>query len=249
MQLNLRIGIAALAGAVMALLTVTDAHAQFGRRWRIEQNNPPATELIVARWRFGTNGAIGHMGWAHNYPNSDENFNEFIEQSTGIDIQVLSYRIVDLGSEEVFEYPFAYVSEPGEMELTDQEVENFRQFIERGGFVLMDDFDGSWQMATMRSEVARVFPDRPFITLEPNHPLFKAHFDLYDLNGMSPYVPGGTITYYGILNDAGDVVIAAGHNNDLANFWDWYDQARMPLEPAADAFRLGINFVVWSMTH
>ena len=247
--MKLRICIAALTGTVMALLATTDAHAQFGRRWQIEQNNPPATELIVARWRFGTNGAIGHMGWAHNYPNSDENFNEFIEQSTGIDIQVLSYRIVDLGSEEVFEYPFAYVSEPGEMELTDQEVENFRQFIERGGFVLMDDFDGSWQMATMRSQVARVFPERPFITLEPNHPLFKAHFDLYDLNGMSPYVPGGNITYYGILNDAGDVVIAAGHNNDLANFWDWYDQARMPLEPAADAFRLGINFVVWSMTH
>ena len=249
MQLKLRIGIAALAGVLMASLAAADAHAQFGRRWQIEQNNPPATELIVARWRFGTNGAIGHMGWAHNYPSSDENFNEFIDQSTGIDIQIPSYRIVELGSDEVFLYPFAYVSEPGEMELTDREVENFRQFIDRGGFVLMDDFDGSWQMETMRSQVARVFPERPFIRLEPNHPLFKAHFDLYDLNGMAPYVPGGNITYYGILNDAGDVVIAAGHNNDLANFWDWYDQARMPLEPAADAFRLGINFVVWSMTH
>ena len=249
MQLRLRIGITALAGTVMTLLVSADAHAQFGRRWQIEQNTPPATELIVARWRFGTNGAIGHMGWAHNYPNSDENFNEFIEQSTGIDIKVPSYRIVELGSDEVFLFPFAYVSEPGEMELTDQEVENFRQFIDRGGFVLMDDFDGPWQLETMRSQVARVFPDRPFIRLDPNHALFKAHFDLYDLNGMSPYVPGGNITYYGILNDAGDVAIAAGHNNDLANFWDWYDQARMPLEPAADAFRLGINFVVWSMTH
>ncbi len=249
MKSKLRPGTAVLTGILVTLLATTDANAQFGRRYRIEQNIPPATELIVARWRFGTNGAIGHMGWSHNYPSSDENFNEFIEQSTGIDIQVPSYLIVDLGSEEVFDYPFAYVSEPGEMELTDQEVVNLRQFIERGGFVLMDDFDGLWQLQTMRSQVARAFPDRPFIRLEPNHPLFKTHFDLYDLNGMSPYVPGGNITYYGILNDAGDVALAAGHNNDLANFWDWYDQARMPLEPAADAFRLGINFVVWSMTH
>ena len=62
-------------------------------------------------------------------------------------------------------------------------------------------------------------------------------------------VPGGNITYYGMLNDDGEVAIAAGHNNDLANFWDWYDQSYSPLEPAADAFRLGINFVIWSMTH
>ena len=249
MRMNRRFGVAVLGGICAALLVTVYAHAQFWRRIPIVQNNPPATELIVARWRFGTNGAIGHMGWSHNYPSSDENFNEFILQATGIDIQVPSYRIVELGSEEVFDYPFAYVSEPGEMELTDQEVQNLRQFVERGGFVLMDDFDGLWQLETMRMQVARAFPDRPFIRLEPDHPLFKTHFDLRDLNGMSPYVPGGNITYYGILNDSGDVAIAAGHNNDLANFWDWYDQARMPLEPAADAFRLGINFVVWSMTH
>ena len=249
MRMNGRFGFAVLGGICAALLATADANAQFGRRVLIEQNDPPATELIVARWRFGTNGAIGHMGWSHNYPSSDENFNEFILQATGIDIQVPSYRIVELGSEEVFDYPFAYVSEPGEMELTDREVENLRQFVQRGGVVLMYDFDGLWQLETMRMQVARAFPDRPFIRLEPNHPLFKTHFDLRDLNGMSPYVPGGNITYYGILNDAGDVAIAAGHNNDLANFWDWYDQARMPLEPAADAFRLGINFVVWSMTH
>ena len=102
---------AAIAGLSIALLVSVDAQAQFGRRFRIEQNDPPATELIVARWRFGTNGLIGHMGWSHNYPYSDENFNEFIIQSTGIDLQVPSYRIVDLGTEEVFDYPFAYVSE------------------------------------------------------------------------------------------------------------------------------------------
>ncbi len=238
-----------LVVSLVALLGTAVADAQFGRRRYIDQNNPPATELIVARWRFGTNGDIGHFGWSHNYPSSDENFNGFIKQSTRIDVDVPSYRIVELGSDEVFDYPFAYVSEPGEMELTDQEVVNLREFIDRGGFVLMDDFDGSWQLETMRSEVQRVFPDRPFIRLEPGHRLFEIVLPLEDLNGMSYHVPGGDITYYGMLNDDGEVAIAAGHNNDLANFWDWYDQAYYPLEPAADAFRLGINFVVWSMTH
>jgi len=234
---------------LITLLVTMSAQAQFGRRYRIEQNNPPATEVIVARWHFGTNGAIGHFGWSHNYPSSDENFNGFILQSTRIDIEVPSYRIIELGSDEVFDYPFAYVSEPGEMELTEKEVENLKEFIDRGGFVLMDDFDGPWQLDTMRSQVQRAFPDRPFIRLEPDHRLFRILFQLNDLNGMAHYVPGGDITYYGMLNDDGEVAIAAGHNNDLANFWDWYDQAYSPLKPAADAFRLGINFMIWSMTH
>ena len=151
---------------LVSLLLTSITYAQWDSRYRIEQNNPPATELIVARWHFGTNGNIGHLGWSHNYPSSDENFNGFIKQSTRIDVETPSYRIVELGSDEVFDYPFAYISEPGEMELTTKEVENLREFIARGGFILMDDFDGSWQLDTMRSQVLRAFPNRPFIELE-----------------------------------------------------------------------------------
>jgi hypothetical protein len=234
---------------VLATLIAPAVWAQGFYRRSIEQNEPPATELVVARWRYGTNGWFGHLGWSHNYPSSDRNLNEFISNSTRIDIELESYRIVELGSDEVFEYPFAYVSEPGEMALTEREVANLREFVDRGGFVLMDDFDGPEQLENMRSQVQRAFPDKPFVPLPLDSRVFSAHFTLEDLDGMSPYVPGGRIIYYGIYNDDGDVAIAAGYNNDLANFWDWYDEARYPLEPAADAFRLGINFVVWSMTH
>jgi len=213
------------------------------------QPEPPATELVIARWHFGTNGAIRHCGWWHNYPSSDQNLNGFIEDATGIDIEIASYKIVELGSEEVFDYPFAYVSEPGEMELTDIEARNMREFVKRGGFILMDDFDGPWQLDNARSEVLRVFPEKRFLPIPTNHRAFSTQFELANLNGMAAHVPGGQIVYYGLYNDQGELAIAAGHNNDLANFWDWYDTPRMPLKPAADAFRLGINFVVWSMTH
>src|SRR5690606_33120493 len=134
-----RVKAVTLTLAVAVLLGGTLAYAQgFGRRSSTRQNAPPATELVVARWRFGTNGLIGHMGWSHNYPSSDRNLNEFIEGATRIDVDLDSYLIVDLGSEEVFDCPFAYVSEPGEMELTDTEMANLREFVHRGGFVLMD---------------------------------------------------------------------------------------------------------------
>jgi hypothetical protein len=242
----------ALLLALAAVLTATLAGAQglgfFGGR-RIVQNDPPLTEFIAARWHFGTNGYIGHMGWSHNYPESDRHLNQFLERATGIDVDEMSYRIVELGSDEVFDYPFAYVSEPGEMELTEQEVENLRQFIARGGFVLMDDFDGAVQWEQMRSQVLRAFPESDFVPLPIEHGVFHTHSDVDDLDAMAEHVPGGSITYFGLFDADGKLAILAGHNNDLANFWDWYGDGSMPLKPSTDAFRLGANAVIYSMTH
>jgi len=169
-----------LAAAFVALLLIGAAlaHAQSFRRRFIEQNEPPATEFVAARWRFGTNGWFGHMGWSHNYPASDQNLNAFLKRTTLLDVDVMSYRIVDLGSDEVFDYPFAYVSEPGEMALTDKEVANLREFVDRGGFVLMDDFDGFEQLDNMRRQVRRAFPDRDFIPISPDHPVFRVGYIL-----------------------------------------------------------------------
>ena len=234
-----------------ALLAGAFAQAQgfrFGRRYQIEDNVPPPTEVVSARWRFGTNGAIGHMGWSHNYPDSEENLNDFVDQTTRVDIEASSYRLLELGSPEIFNYPFAYVSEPGEMELTEQEVVNLREYIERGGFILIDDFD-TWHMDNLREEMRRVFPDRTFERLTVDNPIFDLIFHVEDLESMAPYVSGGAPVYYGFVNSHGHVAIVACHNNDLANFWDWIDQPRYPLKPSVEAFRLGINFVMYAMTH
>jgi hypothetical protein len=239
----------AVALLVLMLVGIAAAHAQSYWRRSIEQNDPPATEFIAARWRFGTNGWFGHMGWSHNYPASDQNLNTFVGRTTLVDVDTMSYRIVELGSNEVFEYPFAYVSEPGEMALTDQEVANLREFIERGGFVLMDDFDGFEQLDNMRAQVRRAFPDREFVPLDTDHAVFRVNYLLDNFAGMAEYVPGGNITYFGLFDDRGEIVILAGHNNDLANFWEWYDDRDRPLKPAADAFRLGTNAVIYAMTH
>jgi hypothetical protein len=243
-----RRGLLALS-VMIAILAAASVYAQrFGRR-TIMQNTPPATELVVARLHFGTNGLIGNMGWSHNYPNSDRNLNEYITRSTRINVEPESYRIVELGSDEVFDYPFAYISEPGEMELTPKEAENLREYIGRGGFILVDDFDGAIQFNTMKTEIQRAVPDRVLGPIGLDHGLFRQHFVLTDLEGMAPYVPGGEITYYGLFDALGRTSLVAGHNNDLANFWEWYEQGQMPLEPSTDAFRLGTNAVLYSFTH
>jgi hypothetical protein len=233
---------------IVTFLAVAVAYAQ---SWsgRIFQNDPPDTGFIAARWHFGTNGYIRHMGWSHNYPQSDQHLNQFLARATRLDVEENSYRIIELGSEEVFDYPFAYVSEPGEMELTDQEVTNLREFVSRGGFVLMDDFDGPVQWAQMHSQVQRAFPGGEFVPLTVDHVVFRTYAPLEHFDDMAEHVPGGSITYYGLFDEAGNLAILAGHNNDLANFWDWYGDGTMPLKPATDAFRLGTNAVLYSLTH
>lgn len=242
---------ASIAFVIVAVIGSDLVHAQFrGRGYRIPipDNNPPASEMIVSRWHFGTNGRIGHMGWSHNYPDSEINLNEFMGRTTRIEVEERSYRLLELSSPEIFEYPFAFISEPGEMEMTEAEVVNLREYINRGGFILVDDFDGD-HMANLREEMRRVFPERRFEVLTIDDPILDIIFNVDDLTSMAPYVAGGEPVYYGLRNDAGDVVIVACHNNDLANFWEWYGSPQYPLKPATDAFRIGSNVVVYAFTH
>jgi len=243
-----------LVAAVLALVVAGLASGQFrGRRsaygyGTFDDNTPPRTEFVNMRWHFGTNGAIGHMGWSHNYPYSEINLNEFIGRTTRVDVDDNSYRGIELSSPEIFQYPFAYISEPGEMEMTEAEVANLREYIERGGFILIDDFD-TWHMDNLREEMRRVFPDRAFERLSVDNPIFNLVHQVESLDSMAPYVQGDDPVYYGLDNSVGQIAIVALHNNDFANFWEWYGNPGYPLAPAADAFRMGTNFIVHAMTH
>jgi hypothetical protein len=234
------------------LLLITGAsltYAQRSRRMFFYANDPPPTELVVARWQYTAMGKFNGTGWSHNYPSSDQHFAQVISEATNIDVKSLSYRIVELGSDDVFKYPFAVVSEPGEMELTDHEVENLRQFLNRGGFVVMDDFDGQHDLSTLQRNLKKAFPDRDLVRLTIDQDIFNVFYRIDALNVTSPYLVDGEPVFYALMNDAGKICVIACYNNDLENFWDYIDRGEYPLKPSIEAFRLGINFVIYSMTH
>ena len=234
-----------------ALLVYAQRFGGFGGRFgrgRVYQNSPPETELVVARWSYHAYGKFGGTGWSHNYPTSDQHISQVISEATNINVTGMSYRIVELGSPEVFDYPFAIVSEPGEMALTDQEVVNLREFIDRGGFVVLDDFDGPRDLATLERDFHRAFPDRDFERLTIDHPIFHIFYNIDALNVTSPYLVEGEPIFYGLKNQHGDLAVIACYNNDLENFWDYIDEAIYPLKPSIEAFRLGINFLLYAMT-
>jgi hypothetical protein len=238
-----------LVVAIILASSVLMFGQRFGGFRFADQNEPPDTEIVVARLRYTARGKFGGTGWSHNYPSSDSHFTEVLAEATNINVTRMSYKIVDLGSPEIFKYPFAIASEPGELALTDQEVENLRQYIDRGGFILMDDFDGPYDLGVIRRDLHRAFPDRELQMLTIDHEIFHNFFDIDALNVTSPYLVDGEPIFYGLNNSQGNIGLIACYNNDLENFWDHIDQGWYPLKPSIEGFRLGINFMMYALTH
>ena len=194
-----------IRGATVAvLLAATTAFAQrgwgrgYGRgeggippRFRQASDADGAFQFCRLMYRQVRSHQRG-LGWGTDYPDAEINLNDFLGRTTRIDVADESFRLLELGSPEIFGYPFAYVSEPGEMEMTDAEVENLREYIRRGGFVLIDDFD-TWHMDNLREEMSRAFPDKIFERLEPDHPILDVIFTIADLGRMGLHVPGAAL--------------------------------------------------------
>jgi hypothetical protein len=241
-----RLRVISLASVFLALLTLLPAYAQrFRGLFGMDQNNPPAdSEFIFARWQVQNGG-----GWWHDYPDAEEHITQVMKEATGIHVEHTSYRIVPMSGKELFDYPYGYISEPGMMLLNDVEVKNFREFVDRGGFVMLDDFDGPRQFAIMKQNIERVFPNRPLIPLTSDHHILHNFYDVNMEYVESPYDVGDKAVFYGIYNDKGDLSVVICFNNDIGDFWEWIDRPQYALKPSAEGLKLGINFVLYSMTH
>jgi hypothetical protein len=237
---------APLLALVLAAVVLSPLYGQrFRRFFRFNNNEPPETEFVFARWEYSS----GSDGWSHDYPRAEEHINQIMKEATGIYVDRLSYRIVPISSPEIFKYPFGYISEPGMMRLTDEEIKNFREFVDRGGFVMLDDFDGPRQFQVMKQNIERVFPDREMFQLGDNHGLLHTYYDIDSLYVESPYNVGAKAIFYGINNEKGDLSVVICFNNDVGDFWEFIDQPYYAVRPSAEALKLGINFILYAMTH
>jgi hypothetical protein len=219
----------------------------------MRQNDPPDTEFVFARLHYGASrrARFGGSGWAHDYPIAEQHINQIMSEATGLNVERMSYRIVELGSPELFQYPFSYISEAGEMNLTEGEVVNLREYLNRGGFIMVDDFDGPYDLQVFRQNMLRVFPEREMILLNIQHPIFNSFYSLNPQDFPSPYNygPGHSPAFYGYSGADGNLSMIICHDNDIGDFWEYIDQPRFPLEPSSESLRFGINFVIYAMTH
>jgi len=237
--------------AVLLVLLSSLALAQFrggggGRRGaRIQQNlDVSKTDFVFARWQYASGNA-----WSHDYPDAEQHINQIMSEATGVNVDKLSYKIVAIEDEELFKYPFGYISEPGQMRLTEKEIKNFREYVDRGGFVMLDDFDNARQWQVMKENMELVFPDRPIVHLKGDHNVLRTFYTIDALYVKSPYDVGAPAEFWGISGDDGTLQVIICFNNDIGDYWEWIDRPEYELRPSAEALRLGVNFVLYAMTH
>jgi len=215
------------------------------------QGQASDTGFVFARVQFnsGRGGYRSFGGWAHDYPVAEHHILDLVNRLTRIHVDEESYVIVRLDSEEIFRYPFLYFSEVGEMNLTPQEAANFREYLSRGGIAMVDDFDSRRNLEWFQSQMRLVFPDRDFALLDLEHPIFHIAYDLESLSMEGPGAGGQTPAFYGYSDERERLSMIINHNNDIGDLWEWLDEPMYPLPDTLMGVRLGINYLLYSMTH
>jgi uncharacterized protein DUF4159 len=209
------------------------------------------TEFAYARIRYHmTPDAIfvREVPWHHDYPFGDETFPTFVKEVTGINTQHESYQIVDIDSPELFDFPFAYLCEPGYLDLNDKDVKNFREYLERGGFVFVDDFRGPRHLNNLVEQMKKVYPDRDIVRLDISEPIFNAFYKIESLEMAPPY-GNMPVEFLGLKDKDGRLQMIINYNNDLSELWEWLDRGEVPVSAAALSLKLGVNYLVYAFTH
>jgi Domain of unknown function (DUF4159) len=210
-------------------------------------------EYVFARVKFHMNvDAIfqREAAWHHDYPYSEDFFLGMVSGVTGVRTNVEAFEIVELDSPDIFKYPFLYFSEPGFLDLTDDELKNLREYFNRGGFAMFDDFRGR-ALLNLEEQLRLVFPDRELFRLKLEDPIFHTFYEIDSLEMPPPYMnpDSGKPTFWGMKDDKDRLILVANADNDFGEFWEDIDHGREALHPAVQSFQFGVNYLIYAMTH
>ena len=226
-----------------------------GQRRSSRQATPTVdydSHFVFTRIRYGaTLGRFYGGGWEHDYPAAERNFAAILDYITNMRVRMDGSNILDLDDPRIFENPVIYMSEPGYWSTNDVEAKNLREYLLKGGLLIFDDFEGDGHWRNMVAQMKRALPDHHFIRLDVSHPVFQSFFNIKHLEVPHPTV-NVPPSFWGMFdkNDpAGRMLALANWNNDLGDYWEWSAEGLYGTDPTNDAYRLGVNYIVYAMTH
>lgn len=197
--------------------------------------------------------AYRNPGWAHDYPVAERNFGKILDELTTMTPWLGGSNVLAMDDPELFKYPIAYLSEPGYWELSAAEAENLRAYLLKGGFLILDDMNGPYQLRNAYVQLKRILPDHEIHELDESHPVFDSFFHMEEANIRIPHPYGrGTARYFGFYeNDdpEGRLMIIINHDNDIGDYMEWSDRGFVPIALSNEAYKLGVNYVVYALTH
>ena len=197
--------------------------------------------------------------WSIDGPAAEQNLSRRMGRVTTIVVN--EPVILELADDALWDHPWIYFVEPANIEFTEAEVGILRQFLLRGGTATLDDFHGPVEWDLVERQLARVFPDRAFVELGPDHPVFTCFYQL----DAYPQIPGlgsffNNVTWEkggfdphlrAILDDDGRAMVLANFNTDMGDGWEWSNAEEYPayIRFTAQSYRMMINEIVYALTH
>ncbi len=210
---------------------------------------------------FGRRGGYGRRGrgaWQTDYPEAEYHFSRGVDRLTRVEVSDRPEILRPL-DEEIFDFPWIYAVEVGYWHLDDQEAAHLREYLLRGGFLMVDDFHGTREWAAFVVSMERVFPDRPIIDIPEDDAAFHVIYDLdqriqipsmqFLYTGVTWERDGYTPQWRGIYDDDGRLMVAINFNMDIGDAWEHADWPEYPENMTALAYRFGINYLIYAMTH
>jgi hypothetical protein len=200
------------------------------------------------------------MGWSMDSPGADCKFMGGVHRLTGLSV-FPNPNMIELTDDAIFKYPYAYMAEVGGMSLTKDEVKRLRQYMLRGGFVHVDDFWGLYEKGNLEYEMGKVFPEYRFEVLTTKDPVFHTFFDIDEIIQVPGERAGcyGGPTWerdddrearvYGLRDDKGRLMMVVTYNSDLGDAWEYMDEPCYPAKYSGQAYRLGLDFMIYAATH
>ena len=273
-----------LAGGAIAL--AAGLHA-FQREFRVYSSLEPYDNIplpedwkVPADWTFGRlmypphphgrfSRPLGYGGyadwrnggtsWSQDYPRADRHFAQALQRLTRINARSVEQPINLDDEDDVYNWPWLCAGEMGDWKLTDKQATRLRDYLQRGGFLMLDDFWGTEEWNRFEESIKIVFPDRPIVEIDNADTIFHIVYDLddrYQIPGQWALMRGTTYRndgyvarWRGIYDDNGRLMVAMCFNSDVGDSWEWADDPHYMEKYSALGIRIGVNYVVYSMTH
>ena len=185
----------------------------------------------------------------------ERNLSTMLKELTSIDPHLGENNVHTLDDPELLKFPVAYLTEPGYWHPTESEVLGLRQYIEKGGFLIVDDFHFAPEWQVFENAMMRVLPKAEIVPLDVTHPVFNSFFEIKTLKVPYPGRLGESGLmgeFYGIHedNDPGKrLMVVINYNMDIGDYMEWSATDRYALVPSNEAYKFGINYIIYGLTH
>ena len=240
--------------------TATDSDSLIVNAQKGREAWPADPEFTFARMIYtGSGGGMFFQTWTIDWPKSDRQFILGVRRLTNIRIAKES-KAVALTGAELFQYPFLYSVECGHWNLTEPEILGLREYLKRGGFLFCDDFWGTYEWEVFRQNILRVLPEARISEIPLDHPVFHSYYDIDHLvqipnveiaiSSSRTYEKDGYVPHCrGIFDEKGRLMVIINWNTDLGDAWEWADLPEFSARFSTYAYKMGINAIVYAMSH